>query len=251
MINRENLIYFQLKERIKQKYITDDITARLWITEYYKYIWIFSKIREKSFPSRIVEYVWNTHLEFWEAYRKFSIALFGRIIYPYIYHLLEEWNDDLIEYYRSTLREYEDMFCWTPPVQFWESEDIRFDENKMRTLWFNIYRLVIMLSIKVFDDTFLNFPKDSASVITVELKDVIQTGNVKSERWEWQTANKKYLWREKFKHWWHIYMNETLEEGGDIEISKILFCLTHNIVFFNENLGASEGVEGFTGCRLY
>lgn len=190
MINRENQIHFQLKERLKQKYIADDITARLWITEYYKYIWIFAKIREKSFPSRIVEYVWNTHMEFCEAYRKFSIALFGRIIYPFIYHLLEEWNDDLIEYYRSTLKEYEDMFCCPPPVQLWESEDIRFDENKMRTLWVNVYRLVIMLSIKAFDDTFLNFPKDSASSITLELKDVIQTGAMKSERWEWQAANK-------------------------------------------------------------
>ena len=159
-------------------------------------------------------------MEFWEAYRKFSISIYGRIVYPYIYHLLEEWNDDIVGYYRKTLKEYEEMFLWNPPAQLWESEDIRFDENKMRTLCINIYRLVIMLSIKVFDNTFLSFPINSISSITTEIKDVIQTGSTKTERLEFQSSNKKYLWRNKFKHCCHIYMNETLEEGGEIEISK-------------------------------
>jgi len=99
-IHRDNAIHQELIKSIQRKYMTDEGSAKTWVTEYYKFLWILTKIKEKSFPSSKVELVWKTHMEFSADYRKFSISLYGRILYPHIYHLLEDCNDDLETYYK-------------------------------------------------------------------------------------------------------------------------------------------------------
>ena len=93
-------IYDKLVERLGQKYLIDEEVAKVWIIEYAKYLWIFTKHLFKSFPSLWVEQVWSTHMEFSKEYQKFSKFLFGKTVYPHFYHLLEDCNADLMTWYK-------------------------------------------------------------------------------------------------------------------------------------------------------
>jgi hypothetical protein len=134
MISRGIEIYELIIKRLHVKYLICKDTAKAWMEEYFKFMCIFTVKLEVSFPSKCVENVWNTHMEFTKEYRKFSVRIFNKVIYPHIYELLEEGNDDLPELYRATLNTYEDLFCAKPPELYWESEEVRFQEDKMRVV---------------------------------------------------------------------------------------------------------------------
>jgi hypothetical protein len=69
--------------------VTDE-TAKAWLAEYFRFILIFTNNLEKSFPSQCVEKVWTTHMEFSKEYKSYCIFLFGRMVYPHNYDLLED-----------------------------------------------------------------------------------------------------------------------------------------------------------------
>lgn len=99
-------IYEHLVDRVAQKYLITQSFSKVWIGEYCKFMVIATKNQEMCFPSLRVELVWTTHMEFQEDYKKFSKFIFNRMFYPHLYHLLEDCNQDIANYYETTLLEY-------------------------------------------------------------------------------------------------------------------------------------------------
>lgn len=143
-ISRDIEIYDLLLKRIRSKFLVSEETAKAWMNEYFRFMLIFTHSLEKSFPWQWVEKVWTTHMEFSKEYKSYWVFLFGRMIYPHNYHLLEDWNDDLLELYKRTLSEYKDLLGIDPPNLYWESVEKRFNEEEMRIVSFSIYRYQIM-----------------------------------------------------------------------------------------------------------
>ena len=96
--------------------------AEIWISEYYRFLILLAKDFDNTVPSTIVEWVWNTHFEFYQDYSKLSISLFSDIVYPEEicpqYFANEAWKIK----YTQTLQSYQEL---TGKILIWNYKIFR------------------------------------------------------------------------------------------------------------------------------
>lgn len=220
LLIREASDYEALVHSLQSQFVINKDTAKEWVSEYFKYLWILVELSEKSFPSRRVELVWHTHMSF-PSYRRFWKAVFKRtMIYPHHYHLAEDWNDDIKKYYQDTLSWYKTMFWWEEPnISLWETAELRFNlkyEGLKRLLSVNLYRLCLMYILEFHNNQIL---EQTISLVKLAGRSTLyktQLWNKRDNRSDCIKSKTYYLWRKKFPHCNNIYSGFIADKDENI-----------------------------------
>jgi hypothetical protein len=117
--------------KLQVKLMLDKNTAMVLVTEYCKFVLLLMKEPLKVFPSHYIELVWQTHVEFTDAYRNFCQTFYGEIKrLPNHYQEKKTANS---RKYGFTKAEYERVFLEKPDEIIWENDELRFNQDYMRT----------------------------------------------------------------------------------------------------------------------
>lgn len=110
-------------QRLKGRFMLDEITAKRWIEEYFIYLGLLSNnnsIDSHAVPPHIILEVWKVHYEFFENYIETTGKIFGgKHIYP------DDFCDPYLhskaskERYSKTLEEYEILTGDKPEPRIW------------------------------------------------------------------------------------------------------------------------------------
>lgn len=108
-----------------------------WLYEYYKYLIIKAKIKDKAFPSRIVRCVINTHMEIVKEYRLFNTK------HQFNHTRLGENESKILTDYEETLKVYKEMFNMDPSPPYWPPAQSFQNEKFEKDITVNSLRLVV------------------------------------------------------------------------------------------------------------
>ena len=179
--------------RVQTKLLVDKEVAQSYLTEYAKFIVLAIKEPAKSFPSHVVELVWQIHAEFTDVYRNFCDVFFGK--FKQLPDTEREELPKMQRRYEFTKAEYQRVFLTTPNALVWESEERRFEANYTRKVFVNINKLWLTHLLRIKTPEYLHIPKEEALKSNKDMPTMIQIYNNREKRHANYKKGKLYQWR--------------------------------------------------------
>lgn len=214
-----------LVRRLSQKYGIDEATAKSWKIEFVKFLTLLiietdAEVTSNSFPSSVVEQVWNTFTELGYYYRQTFTTIFGES-YPTPESVLTSSHAgaETAQRYADTVKLYTEIFTEEPSSSVWEGADQRFqsdsaflEDDNNRRLAVNVYRLLVSRAIEKVLDTSNNL--ELVVFDGIEGKGYLKSDpEVTTARENAAKSGELYGWRANYPHFSNVYFRNALSAG--------------------------------------